>query len=116
MSCLIRFGPSMLALLAFAVMAAEPVDEDTGRGLVDSFVQDITTFSAGFEQVLLDPDGELLFTSNLRSFDLDEARLAGLTANEITAEMIPPDFARRPRLRAWSIRPAGAEPQRRPRP
>lgn len=41
-------------------MAAEPVDEATGRQLVNSFVQDITTFSAGFEQALLDPDGEVL--------------------------------------------------------
>ena len=60
MSSLIRLAPSLLALFGSALMAAEPVDEDTGRELVDSFVKDITTFSAGFEQVLLDPDGEVL--------------------------------------------------------
>ncbi len=60
MSRSIRVAPALAALLGCAVMAAEPVDEATGRQLVDSFVEDITTFSAGFEQVLLDPDGEVL--------------------------------------------------------
>ena len=60
MSGRMRLAPLFLALIGWAVLAAEPVDEDTGRGLVDSFVEDITTFSAGFEQVLLDADGEVL--------------------------------------------------------
>jgi outer membrane lipoprotein carrier protein len=60
MTWLIRLAPSLIALFGYAAMAAEPVDEETGRQLVDSFVEDITTFSAGFEQVLLDPDGEVL--------------------------------------------------------
>ena len=60
MNGLARLAPSLLAIVGFAASAAEPVDEETGRQLVDSFVEDITTFSAGFEQVLLDPDGDLL--------------------------------------------------------
>lgn len=56
----LRLAPSLLALVGAAALAADPVDEETGRQLVDSFVEDITTFSAGFEQVLLDPDGTLL--------------------------------------------------------
>jgi outer membrane lipoprotein carrier protein len=60
MSVRMRLAPLFLALIGWTVLAAEPVDEDTGRGLVDSFVEDITTFSAGFEQVLLDADGEVL--------------------------------------------------------
>jgi chaperone LolA len=60
MSFLVRLAPSLLALFGCALMAAEPVEEDAGRALVDSFVEDITTFSAGFEQVLLDPAGEVL--------------------------------------------------------
>ena len=60
MSRLLRLAPSLIALFGYAAMAADPVDEETGRQLVDSFVEDITTFSAGFEQVLLDPDGEVL--------------------------------------------------------
>lgn len=60
MNGLMRLAPLLLASFGCAALAAEPVDEDTGRKLVDSFVEDITTFSAGFEQVLLDPDGEVL--------------------------------------------------------
>ena len=60
MNRLSRFAPLLFALVGLAVFAADPVDEETGRRLVDSFVEDITTFSAGFEQVLLDPDGEVL--------------------------------------------------------
>ena len=60
MNGLARLAPSLLAIVGFAASAAEPVDEETGRQLVDSFVEDITTFIAGFEQVLLDPDGDVL--------------------------------------------------------
>ena len=55
-----RVAPWLLVLSSVVAVAAEPVDEATGRQLVDSFVEDITTFSAAFEQVLLDPDGEVL--------------------------------------------------------
>ncbi|MDJ0906703.1 MAG: outer membrane lipoprotein chaperone LolA [Woeseiaceae bacterium] len=57
---LIRLAPPLLALFGYAAMAADPVDEARARELVDGFVKDVTTFSAGFEQVLLDPDGEVL--------------------------------------------------------
>ena len=60
MKGLARLVPSLLAIVGFSAFAADPVDEATGRQLVDSFVEDITTFSAGFEQVLLDPDGDVL--------------------------------------------------------
>lgn len=54
----------------------------------------------------LAPGGEILFTTNLRTFELDERRLRGWQVTEITEAMTPRDFARRPRLRAWSLRPA----------
>lgn len=60
MSLLRRLAPWLLVFSNVVALAAEPVDEVTGRQLVDSFIEDITTFSAGFEQVLLDPDGEVL--------------------------------------------------------
>lgn len=47
-------------------------------------------------------DGEILFTTNLRDFKLDE--LHGLHVREITREVTSRDFSRRPRLRAWSIK------------
>ncbi len=56
----IRLALPLLALFGYAAMAADPVGEATARELVDGFVEDITTFSAGFEQVLLDPNGEVL--------------------------------------------------------
>jgi 23S rRNA (guanine2445-N2)-methyltransferase / 23S rRNA (guanine2069-N7)-methyltransferase len=56
---------------------------------------------------LLAPGGEILFTTNLRGFVLEAEALRGFVAEEITAEVTPPDFARRPRLRAWVVRRAG---------
>jgi 23S rRNA (guanine2445-N2)-methyltransferase / 23S rRNA (guanine2069-N7)-methyltransferase len=43
---------------------------------------------------LLRPKGELWFSTNLRSFELDEAGLQGLTIEPIRGS-IPPDFARK---------------------
>lgn len=56
---------------------------------------------------LLAPDGELLFATNLKDFALDEERLRDLDAQEITGEITPRDFERRPRIRAWTLRPRG---------
>jgi outer membrane lipoprotein carrier protein len=46
-------------LLTGAVCAAQPVADD-GEALVDGFVNDVVTFSADFEQSLIDPDGRML--------------------------------------------------------
>jgi 23S rRNA (guanine2445-N2)-methyltransferase / 23S rRNA (guanine2069-N7)-methyltransferase len=51
---------------------------------------------------LLKPGGEILFTSNLRTFELGDVQ--GLAAEEITEAVTPFDFERRPRLRAWVLR------------
>ncbi len=53
---------------------------------------------------LLAAGGEIVFTTNLRSFALDERALPSLVAEEITAQVTPPDFERRPRLRAFTLR------------
>ncbi len=53
---------------------------------------------------LLKPGGEILFTANLRDFELDRGRLEGLQAREITEDVTPRDFARRPRFQAWTLR------------
>jgi 23S rRNA (guanine2445-N2)-methyltransferase / 23S rRNA (guanine2069-N7)-methyltransferase len=60
----------------------------------------------------LAPGGELLFATNRRDFVLDVDAGSGFGVEEITAAITPPDFARRPRLRAWAIR-AGATPRHR---
>ncbi len=53
---------------------------------------------------LLKPGGEILFTTNLRTFELDEGKRGRLIAEEITKDVTPFDFARRPRLRAWILK------------
>jgi 23S rRNA (guanine2445-N2)-methyltransferase / 23S rRNA (guanine2069-N7)-methyltransferase len=47
----------------------------------------------------------LYFSTNLRSFKLNESALAGLECVNITAETIDEDFRRSPRIhRCWRIR------------
>jgi chaperone LolA len=43
-----------------AAASAQVVMQDRGEQLINAFVDDIVTFSGEFEQVLLDPDGEVL--------------------------------------------------------
>jgi len=53
---------------------------------------------------LLEPDGILIFSTNLRSFRMDAGALAGLVLEEITRATIPPDFRRTPRIHScWRI-------------
>jgi 23S rRNA (guanine2445-N2)-methyltransferase / 23S rRNA (guanine2069-N7)-methyltransferase len=49
---------------------------------------------------LLEPDGVLVFSTNLRTFRLDEAALAaeGLSVENVSAKTVPPDFERNPRI------------------
>ena len=47
----------LLCLLAFPAFANEP---DSGEKLVQSFVDDIKTFSGNFQQSLLNPEGEVI--------------------------------------------------------
>lgn len=46
-------------LISTAAHAGEPAADD-GEALVDAFVNDVITFSADFEQSLIDPDGRML--------------------------------------------------------
>ena len=46
-------------LIGAAAHAGEPAADD-GEALVDAFVNDVVTFSADFEQSLIDPDGLML--------------------------------------------------------
>lgn len=52
-------------LVASAAFAGAPSD-DTGHALVDSFVNDVSTFAGDFEQTLIDADGEILEVSRGR--------------------------------------------------
>jgi 23S rRNA (guanine2445-N2)-methyltransferase / 23S rRNA (guanine2069-N7)-methyltransferase len=54
---------------------------------------------------LLAPNGILYFSTNMRSFKLDETALTGLVCDNITAATIDEDFRRSPRVhQCWQIR------------
>jgi outer membrane lipoprotein carrier protein len=53
-------------LLLPVAAAASDVSDEHARALVDSFVNDVRTFSGNFEQTLLDANGDLLETSSGR--------------------------------------------------
>ncbi len=54
---------------------------------------------------LLEPDGVLMFSCNLRSFKLDQEALQGLDIEDISRATLPQDFARNPKIhRCWQIR------------
>lgn len=52
---------------------------------------------------LLEPGGELFFSTNLRSFRLDEAALAGLPLRDISEATMPPDFRNRKIHKCWHL-------------
>jgi len=54
---------------------------------------------------LLAPGGILLFSTNRSKFKIDTAGLAGLAIEDISAQTIPRDFERNPKIhRCWKIR------------
>jgi 23S rRNA (cytosine1962-C5)-methyltransferase len=58
---------------------------------------------------LLRPGGELLFSTNLRSFRLDEDALQDLAIRDISASTVPPDFRNRRIHRCWTVTGKGRE-------
>ncbi len=52
---------------------------------------------------LLAPGGELLFTTNLRTFTLDTDRLEGLHPQDLTHPLTPEDFRKSPRFQAFLL-------------
>ncbi|NEX21098.1 bifunctional 23S rRNA (guanine(2069)-N(7))-methyltransferase RlmK/23S rRNA (guanine(2445)-N(2))-methyltransferase RlmL [Thiorhodococcus mannitoliphagus] len=54
---------------------------------------------------LLEPDGMMIFSNNLRRFRIDTDGLAPLNVVDIGADTLPRDFARNPRIHScWMIR------------
>lgn len=54
---------------------------------------------------LLEPDGLLIFSNNLRRFRMDSESMPELEIVDISAETLPRDFARNPRIHhGWRIR------------
>ena len=54
---------------------------------------------------ILAPAGELLFSTNLRSFRLHAAALAGLKITDISAQTVPTDFRNKKIHKCWRILP-----------
>jgi len=52
---------------------------------------------------LLSPAGEMLFSTNLRSFRLDAEALSDLNMADISADTVPPDFRNKKIHRCWRI-------------
>lgn len=52
---------------------------------------------------LLDPGGELFFSTNLRSFRLDTDALGGLNLEDLSGQTVPPDFRNKKIHRCWRI-------------
>ena len=57
---------------------------------------------------LLEADGTLIFSNNLRRFKMDLQALSDLAVEDITRHTVPRDFERNPRVHhCWKIRRAG---------
>ena len=53
---------------------------------------------------LLEPDGILIFSTNLRNFTMEREALSGLILEELTSRTVPYDFRRTPRIHScWRI-------------
>jgi 23S rRNA (guanine2445-N2)-methyltransferase / 23S rRNA (guanine2069-N7)-methyltransferase len=58
---------------------------------------------------LLEPDGLMIFSNNLRRFRMDVEALPGLDIADIGTRTLPRDFARNPRIHnCWRIRRSGS--------
>ena len=63
---MLRITLGALCLMAAPMVAADADVVDVGESLVDGFVTNVSTFSADFEQTLIDPKGEILEQSSGR--------------------------------------------------
>jgi 23S rRNA (guanine2445-N2)-methyltransferase / 23S rRNA (guanine2069-N7)-methyltransferase len=83
----------------FGVVFLDPPSFSTSKAMEDTLdVQRDHVRLVRDAMALLEPDGVLVFSTNLRSFKLDEAALEGLRIEDVSAKTIPPDFERNPRI------------------
>jgi 23S rRNA (guanine2445-N2)-methyltransferase / 23S rRNA (guanine2069-N7)-methyltransferase len=90
----------------YGLIFLDPPTFSRSKAMVDTFdVQRDHAWLLRATARLLEPDGILLFTNNLRRFKMDRDALPELVVEEITRRTIPPDFERNPRVHnAWRIR------------
>ncbi|MDO8914993.1 MAG: bifunctional 23S rRNA (guanine(2069)-N(7))-methyltransferase RlmK/23S rRNA (guanine(2445)-N(2))-methyltransferase RlmL [Coriobacteriia bacterium] len=90
----------------FGVVFLDPPSFSTSKAMEDTLdVQRDHVRLIRDAATLLELDGVLVFSTNLRSFKLDAAGLVGLRAQDVSPQTIPPDFERSPRIhRCYLIR------------
>lgn len=86
------------------ILLDPPTFSNTKTSRADFRVQDDHAALIKLASRRLVADGQLLFCTNFRKFELDHASLSGLTATEITSQTASPDFSRRTGHRCWQIK------------
>jgi len=103
--CLAWIDKALIRGLRFGVIFLDPPTFSNSKRMEDNF--DIQRDHVELIQktaALLEPDGVLIFSNNFRRFKLDQAGLAGLQVEDISAQTIPRDFERNPKIhRCWKI-------------
>ncbi len=73
------------------------------EGVLDVQRDHVELIEAAMRRVA--PGGSLLFSTNNRKFKLDEAALAAYSIEDLSRQLLPEDFKRRPNIhRVWRIR------------
>ena len=89
----------------FGLIFLDPPTFSTSKRMAETFdVQrdHVELIEATLE--LLEPDGILLFSNNLRRFRMEASEIPGLRVTDITKATLPPDFERNPRIHnCWRI-------------
>jgi 23S rRNA (guanine2445-N2)-methyltransferase / 23S rRNA (guanine2069-N7)-methyltransferase len=92
----------------FGVIFCDPPSFSTSKAMAGTFdVQRDHVALLTRAAALLEQDGVLVFSTNLRKFRIDDAALeaAGLAVQDVSEATIPPDFARNPRIhRTFRVR------------
>jgi 23S rRNA (guanine2445-N2)-methyltransferase / 23S rRNA (guanine2069-N7)-methyltransferase len=104
--CLLWIDKALLLGKRFDLIFLDPPTFSNSKRMEDSF--DIQRDHVELIQktaALLAPGGLLVFSNNFRRFKLDEEGLAGLEVENISAQTLPRDFARNPKIhQCWKIR------------
>ncbi len=83
----------------FDLIFLDPPSFSNSKRMSESFdVQRDHVYLITRAAALLAPGGTLYFSTNLRTFSLDEQNLPDMDITDISAQTIPPDFERNPRI------------------
>jgi 23S rRNA (guanine2445-N2)-methyltransferase / 23S rRNA (guanine2069-N7)-methyltransferase len=90
----------------YGLIFLDPPSFSSSKRMMGTF--DVQRDHAGLIRLalpLLEPDGTLIFSNNLRRFRMDREALPDLEIEDITAATLPKDFARNPRIHnCWRVR------------